>query len=111
MIPPLRVSHSQADRCSPPFFGNAMKRDLYLAGILVVLAGVGIAAIVWLPAWQTEDDAPKTIKPKPEPIVLKKEETKKPVVPVKVAAVKAKKGIPPLEKKIKPEPKSIVKVE
>ena len=47
-----------------------MKRDLFLAGILVALAGVGVGGIVFLPNWQNDDEKPKTIKPKPEPIVL-----------------------------------------
>ena len=64
-----------------------MKRDLFLVGILVALAGVGIGVIVLLPAWQNDDETPKTIKPKPEPIVLKKEETKQ---AVKLAAIKEK---------------------
>jgi hypothetical protein len=76
-----------------------MKKDLLIAVSLVLLAGFGIGVVVVLPSLQKDDDTPKTIRPKPEPIALlpKKEDTKKPVdrarkEPLKPGVNEKKKG-------------------
>jgi hypothetical protein len=92
---------------------NVMKKNLRIAGILVMLAGLGIGVIVAIPYFQVEDEKPKTIKPKSEPIAAlpKKELPKKPptvkIDPVKLTKFEKKTpAIPaPVEKKVEPEPK------
>jgi hypothetical protein len=81
-----------------------MKRDLVIAGALVVVAALGIGAIAFLPGLFT-DDAPAVLKPKTERIayVPKVEEPKKPD-PIKLAP-QEKKRPTPAEKK--PMPKEI----
>lgn len=82
-----------------------MKRDLLIAGLLIAVAGAGIAVVLNLPALQKEDDKPKTIKPKPEPIAeLPKKKTPeiKPVEKKTESAINKKVVV-----KTEPEPKSI----
>lgn len=82
-----------------------MKRDLLIAGVLVVLAGLGVGVVAILPALQ-KDDAPKTAKPKPEPIALIKKDP--PAPPVKQIKDVRSDTKPPIEaKKQEATPKKV----
>lgn len=80
-----------------------MKKNLWIAGTLIVIAATGIGVLVALPFFQPEDDGRKTIKPRPEPVALvpKPAPTKK-TTPVLPTAIEKK---PAPEKKVEPEPK------
>ena len=67
-----------------------MKRDLLIAGVLVVCAGLGICIVLMWPGLQIEDETPKIVKPRPEPVALmpKKEVPKKPTEPARKEPVK-----------------------
>ena len=95
-----------------------MKRDLLIAGVLIVLAALGIGAIVFLPGL-LKDDSPRIIKPRTEPIayVPKKEEPKKLIEekkpPAVVAPIEKKREIKKVEEKrtVETEPKKTPEVQ
>ncbi len=97
-----------------------MKKDLLIAGALVVFAGLAIGIVVMLPSYFKDDNEVKTVKPRPEQITaLKKKEPPKTLPTVKAEALaltpaqeKAAPRTTPAEKKVEPEPKKgQVKVE
>ncbi|MSQ96970.1 MAG: hypothetical protein EXR98_20785 [Gemmataceae bacterium] len=84
-----------------------MKKNILIAGILIVLAAVGIGVVVAIPFLQKEDDGTKTIKPKPEPIALlpKKEPPKTPIRPTSNEKKSVIEPVPKTPVKVEPEPK------
>ena len=77
-----------------------MKKDLLIVSVLVVIAVLGVGVVAVLPALQKEDEIPKTIKSRPEPIaeLPGKEEPRKLFKKDPFQVAKAKEE-PPINKK------------